>query len=70
MDSGTAFLLMLLVIVVLLFVLFLTIVAMRSAYHNGIRDGYQNTWLPHVQKQVKEEGLRQGDEVRRAEEYK
>lgn len=49
--------------VVVCFLLVLTIIAVKSAYHNGVRDGYQNTWLPHVQEQIREEGLYQGKKV-------
>ena len=45
--------------------LFLTfmVIGLRSAYRNGVRDGYQNTWLPHVREQIKEERLTQGAKV-------
>jgi len=27
------------------------------SYREGVRDGYQNNWLLHVKKQIKDEGL-------------
>jgi hypothetical protein len=32
----------------------------RASYRNGVRDGYANSWLPHVQKQIQEEDLKRG----------
>lgn len=48
-------------LVILFFVL--VIISVRAAYKSGIRDGYQNSWLIHVKKQVREENLEHGDEV-------
>lgn len=31
-----------------------------AAYRNGVRDGYSNTWLPQVKKQIRDENLTQG----------
>lgn len=49
---------------VLVFLVTLTVIAVSSAYRNGVRDGYQNTWLPRVQEQVREEHLLQGERVK------
>jgi len=38
-------------------------IAAYLAYRNGIRDGYQNTFLPHVIRQVIDEGLKQGGRI-------
>lgn len=55
----------LLVLVLLLLIALITLIIgiIRIVYHNGVRDGYQNTFLPHVRKQIQEEGLTQGEEV-------
>ncbi len=51
-----------LIMMTLAFILLLVfaVVGAFAAYRNGVRDGYQNIWLPHVQDQVKKEGLVQG----------
>lgn len=48
--------------IAVLFLMFM-VIGLRSAYRNGVRDGYQNTWLPHVREQIKEERLTQGAKV-------
>ncbi|MCI0553692.1 MAG: hypothetical protein L0287_22320 [Anaerolineae bacterium] len=48
-----------LIFVLLLVVILLALVSSHTAYRNGVRDGYQNNWLPHVKKQIKDEGLEQ-----------
>jgi hypothetical protein len=45
------------------FLLIFAVWGVFPAYRNGVRDGYQNTWLPHVKKQIKQEGLKQGDSI-------
>jgi hypothetical protein len=62
--SNTAFwLTAVLVFLSLVFMMFFVVVAVKSSYRNGVRDGYQNTWLPSVKRQVQEEGLMQGEAV-------
>ena len=44
-------------------IIMFAVMAVQAAYHSGVRDGYQNTWLPRVKEQVQEEGLSQGEEI-------
>lgn len=48
-----------LIFILLLVVVLLALVSCAAAYRNGVRDGYQNNWLPHVKKQIKDEKLEQ-----------
>ena len=48
-----------LIFILLLIVVLLALVSCVAAYRNGVRDGYQNLWLPHVKKQIKEQKLEQ-----------
>ena len=48
--------------IAVLFLMFM-VIGLRSAYRNGVRDGYQNTWLPHVKEQVRQEQLHQGERI-------
>jgi hypothetical protein len=50
--------------VVSVFLIVLAVISIHSAYRNGVRDGYQNTYLPHVKEQILQEGLHQGEEVK------
>jgi hypothetical protein len=52
-----------LIISILVILTIVNIVVTRDAYHNGVRDGYQNTFLPRVREQVQQEGLAQGEEI-------
>ena len=70
MDSGTAVLVMILLFLLIVGFIVVLVVGVGSAYKNGVRDGYQNTWLPHVQNQIREQKLTQGDEVRDANDYR
>lgn len=68
--SSSTFVLGFAVVAILTIVLFAVIIkGVHTAYKNGVRDGYQNTWLPHVQKQVREQNLEHGDEVRQEKDY-
>lgn len=64
MTNTQIALLMVGVFLLVAFFMFLLIAGVRAAYKNGVRDGYQNTWLPHVQNQIREQGLQQGEEVK------
>jgi len=55
--------------VIIIFLLILVAVS-RSAYGNGVRDGYQNTWLPHIKAQIREEQLQQGERVEPFKEHR
>jgi len=53
----------LMIIAAIVVIVVFAVVGVHSAYKSGIRDGYQNTWLPQVINQVREEGLRQGGRI-------
>jgi len=63
MNNGTVAVLIILFTILAIFLFIFFFVGLNSAYRNGVRDGYQNTWLPHVQLQIHEESLEQGEEV-------
>lgn len=50
---------------VIIIMALISFMVMNVAYRLGVRDGYQNTFLRHVQEQVREEKLMQGREVER-----
>jgi len=64
MNNGTVALTIIFFTLLIVFAFIAFFVGLNSAYHNGVRDGYQNTWLPHVQIQIHQERLQQGEEVK------
>ena len=65
MEQETYTLLLVVMGLLLSLLVTFTVIATQSAYRNGVRDGYQNTWLPHIRKQVLEEELTQGPKVKK-----
>ena len=64
MSGSALFMLSIVIFILTIILMVVTVIIARAAYHGGVRDGYQNTFLPHVQNQIRDEGLKQGEEVR------